>query len=294
MPQKIKIIISSQQNLLSIIRILSEINTEIDLDLILDIKNNGFIKAEVYLLIVSFVNNMRSEGREVVISLICEDNSFSINYASRIDFFKHLDIPFEEKIVRKDTSSNLIPITNIKSNVLDLSVEMLKIFKKDFQMSEEDVLQMSLIINEMICNTSIHSKSKSGAYLYCQKYKKKANFLEFILVDSGIGIKESLQKNELYKKISNKEAIQKAIQYEVTCGEGRGHGLYFASTFVLLNYGEMILLSGDDRVNISNKTVNRNTNHNWNGVYLKFLFKFDSIVSLNDLMAEKKYEIRQP
>ncbi len=290
MPQKIEIIISQDLNFLNTIKLLSEVNHEIDLELILEIKCNGFIKADIYLLIVSFVNNMRHNRTNVNISLVYDVDCDAIKYASRIDFFKHLNIPYDETITRHNVSGNLIPITNIESNVWDLSAEILTVFRKDFKMSDADVSQLSLIINEMICNTTIHSKCKSGAYLYCQKYKA-ANQLEFILVDSGLGIQKSLQKNEDFKTISNKEAVANAVQFGVTCGEGRGHGLYFASEFVRRNNGEMILLSGDDRLVVKNQSVNSNTNHNWNGVYLKFLFKFDSKVSLDTLMLEKQYTV---
>jgi hypothetical protein len=257
----------------------------------LEIECEGFVSADVYLLIVSFVNSMINEGTNVQVILKNDNSCTSVNYASRIDFFKHLNIDYNEKITRHNTSGNLIPITNIEKGVMDLSKEILTVFKNDFNMSEIDVYQLSLIINEMFCNTSIHSKSKSGAYLYCQKYKGRANYLEFILVDSGIGIKKSLQKNKLFEKISNKESVSKAIEYEVTCGEGRGHGLYFASEFARRNSGEMILLSGTDRVIIKNKGIHFGKNYNWDGVYLKICFNFDSDVSLNDLMEEKNYSI---
>jgi anti-sigma regulatory factor (Ser/Thr protein kinase) len=201
-----------------------------------------------------------------------------------------LGIDYNEKTTRHDVSNNLIPITNI-SGAYDLSRDILQIFANDFQMSKTDIAQLSLIISEMFCNTTIHSKSKGGAYLYCQKYRKSRNSLEFILVDSGIGIKKSLQKNMVHQNITNKEAVSSAIRFGVTCGEGRGHGLYFASEFVKRNNGEMVLISGDERIVIKNNTVNSITNNHWNGVYLKFLFKFDSQISLDELMREKKYDI---
>jgi hypothetical protein len=289
MSQNVTITISNQLNLGGIIRILSEINTEIDLKLTIDINCEGFVSADIYLMIVSFVNTMISEEKKVEVVFAYKDNCSAINYASRIDFFKHLNVEFEEKTKRHDVSANLIPITNIGRGVMDLSLEILKIFKNDFNMTPLDVNQLSLIINEMFCNTSIHSKCKSGAFLYCQKYKGKANYLEFILVDSGIGIKNSLRKNDLFTGISNKESLLKATKYGVTCGEGQGHGLYFASEFVRRNNGEMVLVSGEDRVMVKNKTINTGKNHNWNGVYLKLCFKFDSKVSLKDLMDEKDY-----
>lgn len=290
MPQKIELIISKDLTVLQLIKLFSEVNTDDDLELTLQIKCNGFIIADVYLLVVSFINNMRDNGKQVEISLIHEENCNAINYASRIDFFKQLGIAFEETITRHNVSGSLIPITNIKSNVWGLSEEILNIFKTDFKMSDTDVKELSFLIDEMICNTGIHSKCKSGSYLYCQKYKK-ANQLEIILVDSGLGIQKSLQKNDEFAKISNRDAVAKSIEFGITCGEGRGHGLYFASEFVRRNNGEMILISGDDRIVVKNQSVNNVTNHNWNGVYLRFLFNFDPKVSITTLMSEKQYQV---
>ncbi len=290
MNQKTSIIISDKLNLLTLIKQFSKVNILENLDLTIEFECKGFVKAEVYLLIVSFVNEMRSNGRTVIITLLNDKECSAISYASRIDFFVQLGIAYDDKNQRHNLSGILIPITNIESGVYDLSKEILNVFKNDFKMSEEDVFQLSLIISEMFCNTTIHSKSKSGAYLYCQKYKA-LNALEFILVDSGIGIKSSLRKNPIYETISNSDAVSKSIVFEVTCGEGRGHGLYFASEFVKRNSGEMCLVSGDNRIVIKNQAVNYITNDNWNGVYLKFLFKFDSNIPLNELMLEKEYDI---
>ena len=286
------IIISDRLSLLELIKQLSKVDTTKDLDLTIKIICRGFINADVYLLIVSFVNEMRADGKTININLVEEEkNCSAITYASRIDFFKQLNIDYDEKNARHDVSRNLIPIMNIPKGVLDLPKEVNDIFKNDFNMSPIDIFQLTLIISEMFCNTSLHSKSKSGAYLYCQKYRGKLNHLEFILVDSGIGIQKSLQMNEIHKNISNAEAISKSIEFGITCGEGRGHGLYFASEFTRRNNGTMILVSGENRIVVKNQAVNNITNNPWNGVYLKILFKFDSPVSLNDLMKEKEYDV---
>lgn len=292
MSQAISVVISDNLTLIGLVKQLSLVDNSKDLHLTINLKCKGFISADVYLLIVSFVNEMRVNGKTVNIDLIVEQqNCPAVAYASRIDFFKQLDIKFDEKNSRHDVSGKLIPITNIAKGVLDLPREINAIFENDFKMSKIDIFQMTLIISEMFCNTSMHSKSQSGAYLYCQKYRGSHNHLEFILVDSGIGIQKSLQKNLTYQNISNTDAISKVLEFGVTCGEGRGHGLYFASEFARRNNGSMILLSGENRLVIKNQSVNNITNNLWNGVYLKFLFKFDSDISLKDLMKEKGYDV---
>src|SRR5690606_12809806 len=110
----------------------------------------------------------------------------------------------------------------------------------NFKMSDNDIDFISLIIEEMICNTTMHSKSISGAYCYSQKY---INSLEFILIDNGIGIKKSLEKNPEYSALTNEESILKALEFEVTNGEGRGHGLFIMKEIVKEIGGNILLLS---------------------------------------------------
>lgn len=247
--------------------------------------NNGFIQNDCYLILVSFFNQLKANGKNIEIEFE-GSNCNTHNYASRINFFTHLDVSFIEQFKRHNTSKSLIPITHIKEEVYGIPEGILNIFSNNFKMSDEDVYDFSFIIHEMICNTTIHSKSSSGAYMFMQRYQAKKE-LEFILIDSGIGIKESLSKNENYQHISNAESLKLALNYEVTCGEGRGHGLYFVSEFVKRNNYELELISGNNTAKIKNGTLELSQNPHWQGVILKIIFKFDSEISIQDILGEK-------
>lgn len=290
MSQVQSIQITSLSNVFNLLPMLESIDVNQDLTLNIEINcASSFIKSEVYVILVSFVNEMRLAGRNVFVNVDTTEVCDAKNYASRMNFFNLLEITYVETFDRRNSSGNFIEITKIEPGVYDLPDRIMNVFENDFNLSKTDCQQLSFIINEMICNSTIHSKSLSGAYLYCQKYRGKRRSLEFILVDSGIGIHNSLKKNPDHSSLTNSEAVSKAIQYEITCGEGRGHGLFFASEFVLRNDGSMLLLSGGDHVNILNGNTNSNTNPNWNGVILKFNFKFDASFSLDDLMKSVSY-----
>ncbi|WP_417354720.1 ATP-binding protein [Flavobacterium sp.] len=289
MEQKFTFKINRNTTCFNVIDFLANIDKNKSLELTIDIDCIGFINSENYVIISSYINEMKENGIDVAI-IVNKKNCNTLNYASRIDFFKSLGVDFEENFRRHDTSGNLIPITKIDPNVYDISQDILDVFKNDFKLEDADIDQLSFIMGEMVCNATIHSKSKSGAYLYCQKYKQ-IDELEFILIDSGIGVKESLIKNEKFVSLSNQEALIKALEYEVTNGEGRGHGLFFASEFVRRNNGSMVLISGENHLVINNETITTGTNSYWNGVFLKFKFKFDPKISIYDLMDEANYEL---
>lgn len=287
MQQNITISLDRHQNCFSIIEKLNSIDKNKSLQITFDFNCGDFINADSYIIITSYINEMIKNGIDVAFTINQKDCD-AVNYASRINFFNSLGIEFDERFKRHSTTGNLIPISNIDRGVFDLSEEVLQIFQNDFKLSVDDMFQLPLIMSEMICNSTIHSKGNSGAYLYCQKYKK-VDELEFILVDSGIGIHKTLIKNEDFINLDNKEAIQKSLEFGATSGEGRGHGLYFASEFIRRNQGTMTLISGENHVFIGNGEVKVGTNSFWDGVILKFKFKFDAKISLNQLMEEAGY-----
>lgn len=269
----------------NILEQLSAINLQ-DQEIEINLKlQYGFIISSTYLILISFINDLRANGKTVNI-IFNGENCGTHNYASRINVFQHLNIPFVENFRRHNTSASLIPITKIEKGVHDLSEDILNIFSKNFRMSENDVSEISFMIGEMLCNTSIHSYSEGGAYMYMQRYPSK-NTLEFVLVDSGIGIHNSLLKNTKYQGISNAEAVAESIVFEATSGNGRGHGLYFMSEFVKRNNTTLQLTSGDATLIINNGSTTISNNYNWKGVILKIIFKFEANISVTEIMNEK-------
>lgn len=272
------------------IDILKELNlyTDGNLTILLNFECNGFVSSSIYLIITSFILEKRAQGNIITIQLIGNTNCNQLNYASRANFFKTIGFDRIEPFVRRDTSTSLVPITNIPINTYKVSDEITPIFSKSPNLSEDDKEFITLLILEMICNTTIHSKTKSGAVYYLQKYNN-LNTIEFNLIDNGIGIKESLAKNSKYQNLSNKDAIIKALEFEVTNGEGRGHGLFIMKEIIKKTGGSFLLISGENSIFIdSNKSIIRNT-PNWDGVFLKINFKFGEKFSLLDFYKEIGY-----
>lgn len=268
-----------------LIKKLSEINTECLNTLNLTITPGHFIKAPVYIILIAYINNLRIKNTLININFT-GFNCTTHNYASRINVFNLLKIDFTEQFKRHDTSHSMVPITHLEKNTYHPPEQLKKIFQSNFNMNEGDIDQILFLIGETICNTTMHSKSSDGAYMFIQRYPANRT-LEFILVDAGIGVKESLSKNPQYTNIPNIEAVQEILKYEVSSGEGRGHGLYFLSEFIKRNNCELTLISNENNVNIKNGMLQVSQNPHWEGVILKIIFKFDTDISIFDIMKEK-------
>ena len=82
------------------------------------------------------------------------------------------------------------------------------------------------ILGELADNSLTHSESL--CYILAARYPGQKNLLEIGILDSGIGIQNSLRKNEKYKNLDNKTALLSAFRSHVSSwpdDAGRGKGL---------------------------------------------------------------------
>jgi hypothetical protein len=282
--QNITLNIDNNNNMRSVVDVFSNYNTATDTTLNIVYNYGRYLSNEVYLIICSFVNEIRTNNKVININFPITNQNKTLNYASRINFFKHIGIPYTENFNRHNQDGNFLEIENAPKGCFGIANKFRPVFENDFQMIETDIKDICLIINELVCNMAMHSKSSSGAYLYCQKFKTERK-LEIIIVDSGIGIANSLSK--AFPRLTNIEYLNKCIEFEVGCGEGRGHGLYFASEIMKRNNCNFELISGSNALKIANKTLTDNDYPNWNGVILKLIVNFDMKITWDDLMDEK-------
>jgi len=119
---------------------------------------------------------------------------------------------------------------------------------------ETSVLQaLSYCIYEILDNVHIHSGKPLGTVM--SHFNVDNKILKILVADDGMGIRQSLSKNEKYKRISEAEAIKLCLEDSVTDGKGMGFGLYATSRLVN-NIGlEFIVHSGHHKlVNIEGNT----------------------------------------
>ena len=128
-----------------------------------------------------------------------------------------------------------------------LARRIVDVFNRELSMSEE--VQGSLVtsIQEMMNNALDHSESHIGCLASAQTFKESRQ-IRACLVDFGIGIKKSLEKNPKWKDFINDdlEAIQLAFKSGVSSLQGsRGLGLAMLEEFLSVNEGELTVTSGE-------------------------------------------------
>ena len=119
-------------------------------------------------------------------------------------------------------------------------------------------------MREIIRNTVEHSES-SEIWFVCQ-YWSLDNSVEMCILDEGIGIYNSLKKNELLKFSDCLEAIKlslepgissKDIEFEALSDNeygNSGFGLHMTSS-ICKEFGEFVIGSGDKIVYLKNNSI---------------------------------------
>lgn len=103
---------------------------------------------------------------------------------------------------------------------------------------ELGILQtLSYCFYEILDNVLTHSKKQCGTVVL--KYTPEKAKIQILVVDGGIGIRQSLAENEIYRDISESEALEKCMRDRVTDGKGMGFGLY--STACLIRQAGIVL-----------------------------------------------------
>jgi hypothetical protein len=113
-------------------------------------------------------------------------------------------------------------------------------------------------INEVMDNVLVHSKENTG-YIMAQ-YHKKSQTLAICVFDCGIGIFESLSKNQKHKPASEIDSLTMALQEGVGDGEGQGNGLYGLYQIVKENEGELCITSGNSSIILRKNELKKHEN----------------------------------
>lgn len=101
-------------------------------------------------------------------------------------------------------------------------------------------------LNEIAQNVLDHAHAAGGGVAIAEVTRGGAE-LEVVIADRGIGIRESLAQNPVYRDLtSDLVALQTATQAGVTGRRGKpgGFGLYFTQLLLHANGGGMVMRSG--------------------------------------------------
>lgn len=226
-----------------LIRILSpayELNPGDRLNLSIDLSAN-MVHSDSLLIVASGVNHLRKDNVEVVITIHGEST-----YASRVNFYQLIDMPFDEQFVRRNNSGRFIELKSFdKDSLYPLQDELNMILYQNGGINKEVLQLLFYCLSEIMDNIIVHSGLEKG-WVSAQYYPNKHE-IRLTICDNGNGIHHSLTSNpkSKFKDVSEQEALDLCIQRGVTNGEGLGFGLFASSQFILKNTGDLLIYSGN-------------------------------------------------
>ncbi len=172
----------------------------------------------------------------------------SKHYLERIGLFKLLGIKSDIIITEHESAGRFVPLSKISSSE-ELSrfiVDMVPLL----HLKPDQAEPIKYVVSELVRNVFEHSCSKEGAII-CAQFYKKSNTIRIGIVDSGVGIKKSIDAS--YKTVSDTEAIKLALTPGITGTTNRiggtefnaGAGLFFIKSIAKSAHDFFMLYSGN-------------------------------------------------
>ena len=132
---------------------------------------------------------------------------------------------------------------------------------------EVSVLQaLSYCLYEMMDNVHIHSGKPLGTAM--THYDEHKKVLRILIADDGIGIRAYLAENDIYRNVTEPEALKLCLEDKITDGKGMGFGLYTTYRLVDSIGKEFILHSGSHKLFIEGEKTTVIKNGFWQGTLI--------------------------
>ncbi|RKO65751.1 ATP-binding protein [Desulfofundulus salinus] len=196
-------------------------------------------------------------------------------YLKRMGFYEQFRI-IKETVSPKVESSSLCELREVKDELeaYKLTSQLTRIVKEQVQLEEKMMRAISHALGEIIDNIFHHSNSPINGFVCAQTYKG-AGEIEIAVADCGIGIKESLKGNPIYRKIrDDEEAITTAVGKRVTGKPhtNTGQGLFICRRFIKENFGRMDIISGSAQYTLRNTDAHVKCYPFWQGTVVSLVF----------------------
>ena len=218
--------------------------------LVIDFSDCDFIYPDYAILLLCTIKYIEHLGHKVSGTIKLDSNKKIINYLAKMNFFENLKVELPLSLpkfnhnnavqIQKYTSENQIVVLN----------GILKVLRKKASMDDNVYASLDYCFNEILDNVLNHTEEKVGWVV--AQYFENLNSIRLIVCDFGMGIHKSLNQKHSF---TEEEAITKCIESGVTNGKGQGHGLYATASFVKLNKGWLSLISGNKKLNVSEKKL---------------------------------------
>lgn len=114
-----------------------------------------------------------------------------------------------------------------EKNIYDVYQHVVGVLTQHIDIETTVLQAMSYCFYEILDNVLTHSGKELGTVI--THYDQSNHILSFLVADDGIGVRESLSKNEKYVALSEADALRMCIKDAITDGKGMGFGLYSTS-----------------------------------------------------------------
>ncbi|GAB3364982.1 hypothetical protein GCM10027566_35090 [Arachidicoccus ginsenosidivorans] len=273
-----------------------------------DEKVTMMLYSDELLLITTAVHQLKSSGASLCITTDLSDlnrvmdkasaiwvkMSGMLRYASRIDFFKLLDLQhlLPEKFTRRPGRDRFIEITHYnRSNYIEVGRRVVRVVGAHTLVDSAVQQMLDFCLFEILDNVLIHSAYPAalGGSGWCSaQHFPAAQEIRLIIADTGIGIHRALTGPEgsKFRALSEKQALYQCVKKGVTNGEGMGFGLYATREFVRLNQGELLIYSGSHFATLQNGRFKVKQGAYWPGTVVYLRIKTNISVDYNSFMPK--------
>jgi anti-sigma regulatory factor (Ser/Thr protein kinase) len=209
------------------------------------------------------------------------------SYAARMGLWDAINSPPPCEVFKRKEEGRFLPIqkiiskNNTENNINDISTKLAKILEP-ICVNTETIKGIDISLTELLENCLHHANSKIGGAhgLVCCQPWGKAKLLQIAICDGGIGIRDSLSKNpDLRDKLARQNSCEIATEYKVTgnlTGRNTGYGLCVAKSLLEQNFGNLLIISGNEFFRSYNKSISKGTlSIEWKGTILVLEFNTD-------------------
>jgi hypothetical protein len=248
--------------------------------------------SDLLTLIASAIFHLRKNEVDVEGVVVCDANDRRVQYASRIDFFKHLGVEYKESFNRSASTGRFVEITPYNGdNFKEVNDKICKVVIANASVAIEVQQMLDYCLSEIMDNVLNHAAYPAvykGEGCCCAQLFPSKNEIRLIICDTGVGIHTTLTSppESQFKNMDEKDALSRCVEYGVTNGGGLGFGLYATSEFIKHNNGEMIVYSGNHFCRVTNGRVSVSEGDFWQGTFVYMRINTKNIVDYKQIMPE--------
>ncbi len=171
------------------------------------------------------------------------------NYAATMGLWDAIELPSPVPLSKNKRATTFLPIEPLKTlHTVQNSAEKIMGILKSHCVDKNTAESLSCMLLELLENCFAHAAIETGLHgLVCAQPWSNGKLAQIALVDSGIGIRNSLGQNpELRSRLDGENCCELATQYGITGKPEKGHtgyGLTLARDLIEQNGGNLIIIS---------------------------------------------------